>query len=335
MKDTKNITPRLALSQIERTRSREDGVDAITEKSMRIFGCHLIQDAGIALKLPQLVMARAQIILHRIYQKLSLREHDIIYGSMSALLLSSKLEEDAKQLYNLIDAFRSLSYFPKDFVDVHNMAMREHILRTERTALVELGFNLHNMELPHAYIFFYLHILEGNDILAQKAWNYCNDALRSSTLCLHATPRSVACGAIHMASTSLGIHLPQNPPWWLLFDTSKEEIDLVSQHVNDLYTTSFSNFTLLTFIPQKVVEPKPRTQNREEHDEKQRRRSPERRRSDSDRRYRDRERDRYSRDSDGRYKNHDYDDKRSSRSSGRSDRSRHRSKSPDRKRSRY
>lgn len=57
--------------------SRKDGVSQEVERNQRIYGCELIQEACILLKLPQAVMATGQVLLHRFYCKVSLVEHDI------------------------------------------------------------------------------------------------------------------------------------------------------------------------------------------------------------------------------------------------------------------
>lgn len=70
--------------------SRKDGVSQEVERDQRIYGCELIQEACILLKLPQAVMATGQVLLHRFYCKVSLVDHDIKVGcSLSAQLSQS------------------------------------------------------------------------------------------------------------------------------------------------------------------------------------------------------------------------------------------------------
>lgn len=45
------------------------GVQSGIELRHRIFGCEIIQEAGILLKQPQVVMATAQNILHRFFYR--------------------------------------------------------------------------------------------------------------------------------------------------------------------------------------------------------------------------------------------------------------------------
>ncbi|KAG0326020.1 hypothetical protein BGZ99_010241, partial [Dissophora globulifera] len=67
----------LTLDQLQRTPSREDGITEEQEDNMRQFGCHLIQTAGILLKLPQVAMATAQILFQRFFYQASLRKFAI------------------------------------------------------------------------------------------------------------------------------------------------------------------------------------------------------------------------------------------------------------------
>ncbi len=50
--------------------SRKDGIETDVEKIHRIWGCELIQEAGILLQLPQVVMVTGQNILHRFFFRL-------------------------------------------------------------------------------------------------------------------------------------------------------------------------------------------------------------------------------------------------------------------------
>ena len=61
--------------------SRKDGISVDTERDQRIYGCELIQEAGILLRLPQAVMATGQVLLHRFYCKVSLVAHDVKVSS--------------------------------------------------------------------------------------------------------------------------------------------------------------------------------------------------------------------------------------------------------------
>ena len=52
--------------------SQKDKIDPTEELLYRVYGCELIQEAGILLKLPQVVMATGQNIFHRFFYRKSL-----------------------------------------------------------------------------------------------------------------------------------------------------------------------------------------------------------------------------------------------------------------------
>ena len=57
--------------------SRADGISPEIETAQRVYGCELIQQAGILLRLPQAVMATGMVLLQRFYCKVSLVTHDV------------------------------------------------------------------------------------------------------------------------------------------------------------------------------------------------------------------------------------------------------------------
>ena len=49
----------------------------------------------------------------------------------------------------------------------------------ESIILKELGFSLYSvLHHPHKYILYFIKVLNGSDVLAQYAWNYCNDLMK-------------------------------------------------------------------------------------------------------------------------------------------------------------
>ncbi|XP_022972921.1 cyclin-L1-1-like isoform X3 [Cucurbita maxima] len=63
--------------QLTNSPSRKNGIDEATETSLRIYGCDLIQEAGILLKLPQAVMATGQVLFHHFYCKKSFARFNV------------------------------------------------------------------------------------------------------------------------------------------------------------------------------------------------------------------------------------------------------------------
>ena len=67
----------LSPAELEDSPSRRAGVAAEVEEQLRCYGCELIQEGGVLLKLPQAVMATGQVLLHRFYCKESMAVHDV------------------------------------------------------------------------------------------------------------------------------------------------------------------------------------------------------------------------------------------------------------------
>lgn len=67
----------LTEEQLENSPSRQDGIDKDTETSLRMYGCELIQEAGMLLGFPQVVQATGQVLLHRFYCKRSMKNFNV------------------------------------------------------------------------------------------------------------------------------------------------------------------------------------------------------------------------------------------------------------------
>jgi len=99
--------------------------------------------------------------------------------------------------------------------------------------LKEMGFICH-VEHPHKFILNYLTQVEPPPELMQEAWNLANDSLRT-TLCVRFKSEVVACGVVYAAARRFQVPLPENPPWWKVFDAEKHEIDEVCKVLANLY----------------------------------------------------------------------------------------------------
>jgi hypothetical protein len=247
--------PTLSIETItQQSPSKRDNINEEQEVNLQIYACELIQQTGQLLKLPQVVMTRAQVLLHRFYMKRSLKEFCVRYAAVASLFLSSKLSDHVKELQTVIEAFDYLMVQVRkenDYTSVIEssnsdsslnqitsipiLQVRNEIIRVERHICTDLGFVLHNIEFPHTYILFYMHVLEGSDELVQCAWNYCNDALRCRILSLHVKPHILACGAIFVAANQLKIQLPDNPGWWLVFEATYDDLLMVEKYLAELY----------------------------------------------------------------------------------------------------
>jgi len=84
-------------------------------------------------------------------------------------------------------------------------------------------------------------LLEGQKGLAQCAWFFVNDSLRS-TLCLTHEPEHVALGALNLALKHKKIDYDKlkkrSTPWFMEFEVSKEELDAVGAAIIKAYADS-------------------------------------------------------------------------------------------------
>lgn len=64
-------------AELHASPSRGAGVDESTESQLRLYGCELIQEAGVLLKLGQVVMATGQVLFHRFYSKRSMAQFNV------------------------------------------------------------------------------------------------------------------------------------------------------------------------------------------------------------------------------------------------------------------
>ena len=88
---------------ISESPSRREGVADEVEISYRIAGCELIQEMGILLRLPQVVMATAQTLFHRFYYRKSLTQFDTHIVAIAALFLGAKVEEAPRRFRDVIN----------------------------------------------------------------------------------------------------------------------------------------------------------------------------------------------------------------------------------------
>ncbi|KDP32550.1 hypothetical protein JCGZ_14762 [Jatropha curcas] len=231
--------------QLQNSPSRKDGIDEANETILRIYGCDLIQESGILLKLPQAVMATGQVLFHRFYCRKSFARFNVKKVAASCVWLASKLEENPRKSRQVIIVFHRMECrrenLPMVFLDLTSKKFAElkmELSRTERHILKEMGFICH-VEHPHKFISNYLVTLElpedSKQELGQEAWNLANDSLRM-TLCVRFKSEVVACGVVYAAARRFQVPLPENPPWWKAFDADKSGINEVCRVLAHLYS---------------------------------------------------------------------------------------------------
>ncbi|XP_034702333.1 cyclin-L1-1-like [Vitis riparia] len=226
--------------QLKNSPSRKDGIDEATETTLRIYGCDLIQESGILLRLPQVVMATGQVLFHRFYCKKSFARFNVKRVAASCVWLASKLEESLRKARQVLIVFHRMECRRENLPVVHldpfskkYAELKTHLSRTERHILKEMGFICH-VEHPHKFISNYLATLKTPPELRQEAWNLANDSLRT-TLCVRFKSEVVACGVVYAAARRFQVPLPENEPWWEVFDAEKSAIDEVCRVLAHLY----------------------------------------------------------------------------------------------------
>ncbi|GAB4855484.1 Cyclin-L1-1 [Ancistrocladus abbreviatus] len=227
--------------------SRKDGVDEEAETTLRIYGCDLILESGILLKLPQAVMASGQVLFHRFYCKKSFAHFDVKRVAASCVWLASKLEDSPRKARQVLIVFHRMECrrenLPVEHLELFSKKYSElkmDLIRTERHLLKEMGFICH-VEHPHKFISIYLATLATPAGLRQEAWNLANDSLRT-TLCVRFKSEVVACGVVYAAARRFQVPLPENPPWWKAFDAEKSGLDEVCRVLAHLYSRPKANY---------------------------------------------------------------------------------------------
>ncbi|KAG0321809.1 hypothetical protein BGZ97_010240 [Linnemannia gamsii] len=180
----------LTLEQLQQTPSREDGITEEQEDHLRQLGCHLIQHAGILLKLPQVAMATGQILFQRFFYQASLRKFAVRDISMGSVFLAAKVEECPIRFLDLVNVFdhliKKFHRLPLDPMPAYQQTfytLKDATVVAEMQILKKLSFNVH-VQTPYAIMINYLKVLELIDhpIIPQLAWSYLNDGLRTKDI---------------------------------------------------------------------------------------------------------------------------------------------------------
>jgi hypothetical protein len=175
------------------------------------------------------------------------------------------VEERQKSVRDVLAAFRTRSGAPvpleADVTRPEYWTARTRLLRCEATVLAELGFHVFVTDHAHKYVLSYLKLLGGigGAALAQAAVSIANDVLRTDA-CVRFRPETVATATMFLAARMLRVGLPETPAdraWWLLFDTSREEIDGVCEALKKLYSLGTPRMRDETLSPPSPPPPTP------------------------------------------------------------------------------
>ncbi|KAI4371851.1 hypothetical protein MLD38_010151 [Melastoma candidum] len=226
----------------ENSPSRRDGIDLKKESFLRKAYCTYLQDLGIRLKVPQVTIATAIIFCHRFFLRQSLAKSDRRTIATVCMFLAGKVEETPRPLKDVIVVSYEIIH-KKDPAAAQRIKQKEVyeqqkelILMGERVVLATLGFDL-NVHHPYKPLVEAIKKFRvAQNALAQVAWNFVNDGLRTS-LCLQFKPHHIAAGAIFLAAKFLKVKLPSDgeKAWWQEFDVTPRQLEEVSNQMLELY----------------------------------------------------------------------------------------------------
>ncbi|KAM0936887.1 putative cyclin [Dioscorea sansibarensis] len=229
----------------ENSPSRKDGIDLKKETYLRKSYCTFLQDLGIRLKVPQVTIATAIVLCHRFFLRQSHAKNDRRTIATVCMFLAGKAEETPRPLKDVILVSYEIMH-KKDPLAVQRIKQKEVcdqqkelIQLAERVVLSTLGFDL-NVHHPYKPLVEAIKKFKvAQNALAQVAWNFVNDGLRTS-LCLQFKPHHIAAGAIFLAAKFLKVKLPSDGEkfWWQEFDVTPRQLEDVSNQMLELYEQS-------------------------------------------------------------------------------------------------
>ncbi|KAG1348093.1 cyclin-T1-3 [Cocos nucifera] len=216
----------------ENSPSKRDGIDLKKETYLRKSYCTFLQDLGMRLKVPQVTIATAIVFCHRFFLRQSHAKNDRRTIATMCMFLAGKVEETPRPLKDVILVSYEIIH-KKDPAAVQRIKQREVyeqqkelILIGERLVLATLGFDL-NVHHPYKPLVEAIKKFKvAQNALAQVAWNFVNDGLRTS-LCLQFKPHHIAAGAIFLAAKFLKVKLPSDGEkvWWQEFDVTPRQLE--------------------------------------------------------------------------------------------------------------
>ncbi|CAN1221563.1 CYCT1-5 [Linum grandiflorum] len=219
----------------ENSPSRIDGIDLKKETYLRKSYCTFLQDLGMKLKVPQITIATAIVFCHRFFIRQSHTRNDRRTVATVCMFLAGKVEETPRALKEVILISYEIINKKDPPAEVYEQ-QKELILVAEKVVLSTLGydFNVHHPYKPLVEAIKKFQVAQ--NALAQVAWNFVNDGLRTS-LCLQFKPHHIAAGAIFLAAKFLKVKLPSDGEkvWWQEFDVTPRQLEEVSNQMLELY----------------------------------------------------------------------------------------------------
>lgn len=222
----------------ENSPSRPDGIDLKKETYLRKSYCTFLQDLGMRLKVPQVTIATAIIFCHRFFLRQSHAKNDRRTVATVCMFLAGKVEETPRPLKDVIIVSYEINN-KKDPEAIQRIKQKEVyeqqkelILLGERVVLATLGFDFNVLHPYKPLVEAIKRFKVAQNALAQVAWNFVNDGLRTS-LCLQFKPHHIAAGAIFLATKFLKVKLHHD--WFKEFDVTPRQLEEVGNQLLELY----------------------------------------------------------------------------------------------------
>jgi cyclin T len=199
--------------------SVEAGMEFEEIERLSAKSADFIQRAGTELRLPQMTIATALIFFHRHFTVKSFAGTDHFTLAIAACFLAGKVEDTPKKLKDTVMTMQKLrlraenpteeeSLWPppsssgkKPEETSEYLRVKKDVLQMELELMKTLNFDL-NVEHSYKYVLAYAKQLGAERDLAQVAWNFCNDSLRTR-LCVQYQAKPLAAGAIFLAAKFL------------------------------------------------------------------------------------------------------------------------------------
>ena len=199
--------------------SVEAGMEFEEIERLSAKSADFIQRAGMELRLPQMTIATALIFFHRHFTVKSFASTDHFTLAIAACFLAGKVEDTPKKLKDTVMTMQRLrlraenpseeeSLWPppstsgkKPEETSEYLRVKKEVLQTELELMKTLNFDL-NVEHSYKYVLAYAKQLGAERDLAQVAWNFCNDSLRTR-LCVQYRAKPLAAGAVFLAAKFL------------------------------------------------------------------------------------------------------------------------------------
>ncbi|XP_061373663.1 cyclin-T1-3-like [Gastrolobium bilobum] len=227
---------------MENSPSKKDGIDWKKETYLRKSYCTFLQDLGMRLRVPQVTIATAIIFCHKFFLQQSHARNDRWTIATVCMFLAGKVEDTPRPLRDVILISYEIIH-KKDPAALRRIKQKEVyeqqkelILLGERVVLATLGFTF-NVQHPYKPLVEAIKKFKvSKNALAQVAWNFVNDGLRTP-LCLQFKPHHIAAGAIFLAAKFLKVKLPSDgeKAWWQEFDVTPHQLEEVSNQMLELY----------------------------------------------------------------------------------------------------